>query len=324
MKKLIAVVALLVCAEATFAGYTYHNGYYYRGGYGYSRWYQPGYYSYGYYYQPYYYYQYEPYAPAYTPTAPAAPAAPAYSSDWKNEVLKYARTKDDTDAFMKALDAMGYRPKPAAAPGAAGYYAAPAQGATVIGTPVGYSMKTIQETYGGLDLNQGFSSAARLVQNAQALSGDGLKDLTGVLSQAGNNATRVAAALAEGAARSRIAESTRLAPSSRTATTTAGVAVVTAPAQASATAGTAKVVDKALSDDFMKRLAVPKCASCHSGATLKGGFDVTKYPQLTVEQTAIVIRYITSKDPKKRCPKAADGGPGVRLTLDEVDEFVHN
>lgn len=63
-----------------------------------------------------------------------------------------------------------------------------------------------------------------------------------------------------------------------------------------------------------------KCASCHTGDQAKqnGGFDVSKYFEITPEQKEVVLARLTTDDLKRRMPRTKDGAAGEALSPAEI------
>lgn len=337
MKKSLLVLLLLLSAAplASATEYTYSRGYYWNAGKAYtrSRYQQPGYYN-GYsYVQPYYFYTYNeaydvPATPTYTPPTP-----PAYAPGWKEKMVELAKSKDDLAAYQQALTALGYRYIPSA-PGlvyGGGYSTSTystfgAQGQTVYGYPA-YSVNALKDPYSTLDLNIPFQQSARLVQNMQTLTGQGMTDLSDRISEVNAGITRVAEANAVGRAAAAALLAARPAPSAttRTTVTSSSAATSTGGSVGSSTAtGTAAPATMLTTDAtaFLRDVGTPLCATCHSGATKKGSFDITAYPNLPIEQKRIVWARLITAEKGKRMPP--DDGQHQAVNVQQLAAFLAN
>ncbi len=244
------------------------------------------------YYQPYYQPTY--YAtPAYTAPAYTAPAAPVYNAaTWEAEAIKYAKQKDDYANFQKTMAALGINY-------ATSNYAAEAAYPGVSPTLYGYSYQTVKEAYGALDVNQLFQTQARLAagtKEAMAEANAAFASNVGVVTDA---QARVQEILAKGKAveASLIAANAQGSAKSTTTTTVIQPNVV------------ANVSDPSM-QAFLRDVAGPACASCHTGPKAKGNVDITQYASFTPQQKAVVLDRITTADMSKRMPRLADGKPG--------------
>ncbi len=254
----------------------------------YSTCYQPYYQT----YYPSYSYSYPSY-PTYTAPAYTAPAAPAYSTDWKTEAVKFAEKQDDYAKFLKTMQALGVT---YAAPGyAAAEVAYPAQAQTLYG----YSYQTVKEAYGALDVNQLFQTQARLAAGTKEAMAEANSAFAANVGAVSDAQARVAEILAKGKAveASLIAANAQGSAKSTTTTTVIQPNVV------------ANVSDPSM-QAFLRDVAGPACASCHTGPKAKGNVDITQYGSFTPAQKAVVLDRITTADLSKRMPRLADGKPG--------------
>lgn len=71
----------------------------------------------------------------------------------------------------------------------------------------------------------------------------------------------------------------------------------------------------------LQTLVQNKCVACHNPNKQSGGLDMTALAQLSSEQGESVLQRIIHPDPARRMPLAADGGPGHALSAAEVALF---
>lgn len=271
-------------------------------------------YSYTPYYAPAYY---SSYTPAYT--APVAyPAPTVVSTDWRSEIVKYASSLKEIEAFNQAMGIInpGYVAN-------ATYYGG--QGQTLYGAQPAYSVKatTVQET-NGINLELADQRSARFNDSLRETLGqaNGLRQDTIAQSIEGNARVAEIQAKAQSAALAMqqaaiLLQSANAAPSTKTTTTYSGSGTGQTVAQPAAVQ-----VDPSRAA-FMKNFGRPDCARCHSaGPTLKGGFDIETLPSLNRSQAAAVWSRITSDDPAKVMPKPEPGKPVVHLPADHLMQWA--
>ncbi len=73
--------------------------------------------------------------------------------------------------------------------------------------------------------------------------------------------------------------------------------------------------------EFLRTIAVPACASCHSGPNAKAHLDINQYAGFTPQQKAIILERITTDDLSKRMPRLPDGKAG-RLSVEGIRGFA--
>jgi mono/diheme cytochrome c family protein len=269
-----------------------------------------------------------------------APKPPPYGPDWQVKMLEYARSRDDYQAYLKSLEALGLRGQTYAFQGSVGSYAssyaAPAQGLS----QYGYSYQQIQTAYGDLSLSALYQQQGRLVQGAQLLAEKGLRDHTDLVAQAGDNQARVAEILAKAQAARTVLEGVNPQPSIRTETTIKGLGQSTVPPGAGKGRGEPLPPPKPKPEDrddddaavknatrFLQEVGIPRCGACHGPQGAKGGFEILKYPQMTGESKAKVWARLLAADPEKRMPQkgtADDHKPGEPLPPNELKAFLTN
>lgn len=327
-------------------GYTFRNGYWYRGSTPYYATAQTAYsyvpyYSYGqtyYYQQPYTYYTYEQ-APAetYTPKAQAP-------VNWKSELLKLAGARDEQLGYLNALRALGL-PQPLQAPAQGPYQAAPGYQSVPYTmnaqTQYGYSYSTVKDVYGDTNLNTLYQQAARLAQNSQALAGQATGDFSSLVQQDSTARGRVAEILARAQAAAATYRATEPPPSAHVTTsasasvTGSSTGVDTAPevqptvsAQAAPQQGYAQGQQgyAAQSQQAFATLVQNRCTGCHGGSDPAGKLTLTpqSYAQMSLADKARLIwPRLTHHDPQKRMPRSKDG-KAATLTPEELRLFYLN
>lgn len=310
-------------------GYATYQGdsYYWRGNDAYTRSLvtQPGYYQNGYYYAPQSYYQY-----SYHHTYKEA-ALPKYTDpDWRSKLLDLAAARDKAEAkirqnafeqqyFREAVEALGlqgnfrwngYGQAPPYAD--SGYGQSTYSGGSTV---YGYSVSKITDLYGDASLSVLYQQASRLAENAQRMGAQATTEFQGLVTQEGTNRARVAEILARGQAAQ---EALRAAEGS-----------------------SARIVEKSSSVKVVPKGQVPfmppvtdamppewaphaqeQCGSCHMGAEKKGGFDLSDFPTMSAEQRLSVVARLITSDPAKMMPRSTDGGPGHRLTAEQLRLWI--
>jgi hypothetical protein len=278
-----------------------------------------------------------------------------YSKDWRDRLLDLAAYRDkvegeirrqsaDQQAFLQAVESLGfthnfrmqnygvnpYSPIPY---GNGGYVSPNNYGATA-NTVYGYTYNTIKDVYGDSNLNALFQQSSRLAENAQTLGGQATQGFQENIAREGDNRARVAEILAQAQAAKTALDAAKPQASSRTETTSQltmqqqGGQQGAAQGQVQDQSGVGQAAPAVGASAAWVGLASNKCASCHSAKAqggIRGGFDVSQYPQMSPDKKQKVWARILHPDPAKRMPLAADGkSPGTALTADEVRIFVSN
>lgn len=315
---------LIVAVPANSTEYTYRDGFYWNGNAAYTRtqYYYPGYRTcYGY-VPGYYSYSYV-YDHTYTPPASYAPEVPAYGPDWQTAMVNYAKKRDDLATYLLALKALGVNGQQYAfQQGYYGYSAyTPAYQSSA--TQYGYSYKQLAEAYGTTDLNALFQQSARLAQGAQegAAAANGL--FNDNLKLANSGQATVAKIIAEGEARRKVLEASKLAPSAQVETVVEGAASGGAAGVPSVPAETAAAPPTAgLTEQQFLALRIQRCGACHSGPDAKAKLDMTKaWTAYDTTLRATIMARLTTIDPEKRMPRTKDGKP-ADLPFTEKVEFL--
>lgn len=187
-------------------------------------------------------------------------------------------------------------------------------------TQYGYSYNSIKQLYGDADLATIFQQAAQLTAQSQKLSGDATSGFQGLVSQEGNNRARVAEIIAKGQMAQQIVAALQAGPASEVK----GFSFKVTPAgiQRSEDGVTAEAKTSLL--EKWKALATERCSACHNAEVKKGNFDIAVYPSLTPDIKQKIWSVLTTPDDKTVMPRAQDGGPGKRLTPEELRLFFLN
>lgn len=306
-------------------GYSFYNGYWYYGNVAYTRtrYYQPGYWSYGVYYPGYYYYHYYRYnAPQQNYTPPVTPK----DTNWRTKLLQIAeyQVKENTEQrnFTEGIKALGLQ-NSLATTGNAGYsgYGYNVSVPVNASTQYGYSFQSIAQLYGDTNLNQIFQAAAQLTAGAQKLSGQATSDFQALVGQEGANRSRVAEILAKGQAAAQILNALK-GPSS---TNLQGFAFkVDSNGTIQKVDNGVAPLDKTVVAQQAAIIINTKCVSCHNPSNKKGGLDMTQYNSFSPEDKQVVWARITTDDQNKMMPRNPSGGPGQKLTSDELRILMAN
>lgn len=341
MRTALALACLLGVVCAASADYTLGaGGYYWNNGRPYTRSqaYQNGYYANGCYHPGYYYYQY---SEVYNYSAPAVTHKDA---DWRTKLLELAAQRDKFEGsirkdaaeqkyFLEAVEALGLKnnfrwESYGISPYGQNYkaYGGVDYGRLQLGeygananTLYGYSYNSIAQLYGDTDLATLYQQAARLADQSQKHGSQATTEFQALVEKEGHNRTKVAEILAKGQA---VQEFLRAIEGS-------GVSVSKQELKFRIEKdehGKPQVLKQENPDAFKawRAHAEQKCASCHNNTTKKGGFDVTSYPTMNLDQQISVIERLVTKDQTKVMPRNKDGAPGHRLTPEELKLWLLN
>jgi mono/diheme cytochrome c family protein len=314
MKKVLGLVLLLLLASSASAQTLGSDGYYYFAGYAepYTRTLvtTPGYYQGRCYYPGSSYYSYSVYVAPY-----AAPIkAPSYTPYWKEEIVKYAAQRDDHATYLLALKALGVQGQLYQFQQGYGYGYQNSYGVNA-STPYGYSYQTIAALYGDTNMNQLYQQSAQLTAGAQSLASDANSGFQQIVAQTGANQARVAEILAKGQAGAQVLKA--LSPNTLQQTTTVFGSTPGNGGQKPPAGDT----DKEQKFLAFQQLVSDRCASCHTGESKKGGFDISGYLGFSAGQKERVISTLTTNDPNRAMPRSPNGGVGQRLTEAEINLF---
>lgn len=324
-------------------GYTYRDGYWWKGGCAYCRekvyWYDRCGHC-------YYYWRYSKVPFAERVVERTVETVKSSDPDWRGKLLDIAAARDRTQGeiqkgqaeqnyFVQAVGALGltgnfniqnYGAFPLGGTLGQSFQlsAAGVQGNTVYGYQ-GYNQTA--DLYGSTDMNALYQQASRLTQNAQTLAGQAATDFSGLATQAGGNHAKVAEILAKGQAVQAMAKAITADPSAHVETRTFAFRV--GPGEDGKVKvepvepGNVAVNVQATAKQF-QALAAARCASCHTGQEAKGKFQIAQYVSLAPAAKAKVWERLVAPDGMKRMPRAKDGGPGHMLAPAEIALFLAN
>lgn len=340
----ILVFTLSICESQYSSSYVYDSksGYYTNNGCYYTRtlyqspgYWQGGCYRYG---ESYYVYTQVNYTPYVPPTVIINNPAPVYTPPPKfnvdEAILKIKADQEETKNFIAKLKAAGlsvydfppgtfppqYYPQyggPYNIQGQYYSYQYPVQGSTLYG----YGVKDVASLYGTTDLNQLYLQASQLAQGSQRLTSEATKGFQDLVGQAGENQAKIAEINAKG----HVVVALIKAMEGSSSAKYSGYSFKVSPG--GVVEKMENGVDPKLKGDLQKQLANlvgERCASCHAGPKVKGGFDITGYLDLNPQQKRIVWDRLTTDDSSKWMPRNADGSPGKKLSTEEMKLFFLN
>lgn len=355
MRLLLVIVALLLCALPSLAGgyadgfvedgYAYNvaSGYWFKGGYAYSRtridYSEPYVYCGRTYYQPYYYHRY-------TKVLDASTVKPS-DPDFRVKLLEIAKQRDAIEGairksanqhneFLESVQALGlsgnftfqgYGQAPSYANplryGSLQYGAYGQQNAATI-----YTYKEAVDAYNTLDPNVLFQQSASLTKGAQALAGQANTEFTGLVDRANAGIQRAAEIDAAGRASSAALAAARAAPQTSTQSSTTVIQPTPLVPQQLPPGDDEPAAMPKVGVRGGGRLPFPAanaCVSCHYGASAAAKFDISLWKGLPDERKGQIIRdHLLTTDQVKLMPRQKNGSPGPRLTLKQVREFAEN
>jgi len=336
-------------------GYSYPSYSYYPYSYSY---YPAGTYAAGYYNGTYYNGGYYPasvvYGTGYSASTYTAPAAASYSADWKSELLKVQKLRDEHAAYLQATKGLGFSLPlqspyggvpvlPPAPP--VNSYAHPNLGAYGVNgaTTYGMTVAQTQSAYGqqtplwAVDLMQLYQAQSRALERAQDTGKEAYQQFSSNVALTAQSAAAIAEITTKAQALAQIAQTLTPSPSSVTTTTTTasgsglgrqGAAPypggpASQPPGADAPAGPppgAQAAPRTPNEVILNvfRTAAGKCTKCHAGADPKGKFLVERYPGLGAPEQNKVLRRLFSENPEKQMPPPGE----PQLTTEELMSFV--
>lgn len=288
MTRLFACLCSLIFAGTLVASYPYtvyshgyrnSHGYYYDGYTGYWHWRQNN-----------TYWRYDPYSYHYIQTYPY-PAAPAATpKNYKEVIAESLARRQEHDDFMEALK-LAYPDYVAKE-----HKSSVQSGSTLYGT----SSTTVQ--IGGfpqIDLNVALQQLARSAEFQIQATGQIHTDLADIVQQATAGQRSIAEIIAKG-----IADAERI----RAA---AGPPV---SIKREFNIGQAKGIGTMPDADPPKQFKAldfnglnQSCMACHSGTTIKSGFDVTKFDSLPLDRRVFIVREHIMGTGPKAMPRDASG-----------------
>lgn len=301
------------------------NGRWERGGHEYYRtaYEAPGYWKCGAYYPGSVSYSYELYI---APTYVAPPVVPAYTEgSWKQDLLKYARQKQDFQEYLEAVKLLGLaQPQPAYNPyGLHGnYYQQTVTGyGANANTLYQYSQQPQQLLLTREDIillsqmqNQSGNQALALASNVQAGISSNLR-----ASIDGN------VEIARVVAKRDFAIAVLQSLNGPNSITNQGFEFKIGPDKGvNMDSSKATPEAKARIKTLWETSAKTNCASCHSGPKASGGFDVAEFPTMSQENQDVVLSRLLSADDKVRMPRDKEHPelPGKALGNAEMQVWI--
>lgn len=317
MKKFVSVMlAVIMFAGPALASapYTYNSadGYYYGAdGLAYTRkdnWeWVPGYYSgsgcYRCYKAGYYkftYYSYTAVAKAVTYRTPG----------WRDKLIDIAAAREESDAFINAVQVMGLARGVAAPP----TYAAAHYG--VSGQTV-YQATSVRDVYGLSAENEMIlmQQAAALGKDQMAYGDRGREGFMALVEKRMAGSLAVAELIAKGQVAAQVLNAARPEPRSSTTTTETYINPNVNPSPRP-TFNTGALTPG-------RQAAIASCVECHTGSQAKGGYQVAFHWTLTpADQMKVVERLVAEPADPIFMPQAKGGGPGKRLSTALILEFM--
>ncbi len=311
-RRLLVTLALLVLLALPSLGSAGPFG---RRSY-YSTCYSPSYSYYQPYYAPSYYQTYTPtYAPYVAPVAAPVPTVEAKS--WRTAVVDYAASLKEIEAFNQAMNTI----VPGYAAAHSTYYGG--QGQTLYGVSPAYSVKSAVVTENvGVNLELADQRSARLLDGTKEAFSSGMSQRQEFLAQSSQDSARTREINAKGNAAALVLQqaatllqSAEAAPSQKTTTTYSGTG------NAPVAVAQPNIVADPDMQTFLKTVAVPACASCHSGPNAKSKMDINQYASFNAAQKAAILERLLTDDPAKHMPRLPDGKPG-KLSGEAIRAFA--
>ena len=278
--------------------------------------------------------------------------------DWRNRLLDIAENRDKHEAeirkgafeqkyFLDAVNSLGLTGNfrwqnygagpPYPAGGELGFSAGYGHGAALLplnglytqtgtyqlgsygvnaSTVYGTSAKYLAEAYGDTNLNQLYQQANRLAENAQKLGGDATSNFSQLVREEGSNKARVAEIIARAEALRLMSQALDGPP--KTFTETKSVEI-----KPDRGGDDAAKQQSALIRERFELSWKDNCAACHDGPKAKGGFTKEVFLKMSKkEQMEHVFPLFTTPDPDKMMPRAKDGGPGKRMSDEEIKVWM--
>lgn len=324
--KWASVAIVLAFAGFSLADvYTFRDGYYWNGGRAYNRhqYYQQPYVYNGCYHAGYHYYKYEP-----VYVQPQQQTLDYRNQNWRSDLLGLMAQRDkfigqeraniqEHKYFMDALKFAGlegnFRWENY---GAYPYYGSSlqlSQNGVLGNTIYGYKYTDVASLFGDNDPQQLYQMAARLAEGAQKYAGDGTQNFMSLVDQNATNRLKAAEILAKGQAAAQALKAL------------ADPASVTVSKSLEVKSSSPSVVAAAAADPIKaKRDAViaTKCKDCHGQKRTDGGLDMLAFDSFDNQKRLTIFNRLTTPDVDKLMPRKPGGGPGERLSQEEVALFL--
>lgn len=308
MRLIISTLALLLFAATAKADYIQGpDGYWYSNGHAFTRTWVSGshYVSCGRLYQTAGYY-------TYTPVVVAAPVAtvPAYTPNWKSDLIKFLEVREDRIAYENSLRAIGLSvPGGYAQPNSALYGTFGVNTSTVYGHQP-QSLAQYANPFAP-NLDQYFLQAFQLAQGAQEATTAANQQFNGSLQLTADRAAQIAGINAR---RDAVIAFSKMLDGPPSATSSSSIFKIEggkiSPAE---TLPPPKDAAGTLQQRW--NLSAQRCATCHFGTKLEGGFDVSLFPKMAPDkQIAVVARMVLPKGDSKFMPKGGEPIPSAEIS----------
>ena len=226
-------------------------------------------------------------------------AAISYKTpNWRDRLLEIAAAREESDAFLTAVQAMGLT-RSVQVPYAPGN--------------VAYAQQSIIQSadyYGLLDVNLTIQQQAAMVRDATALVDRGIGGYVNISNAAMERERAIAEIRAKGQAAALVLQAAAAAPSAsfRTQESKTVPALPQPLAQAI---------------NLKRQAAIASCIQCHGAKDPQGGYRVELHWTLPPDKQLEVVRRLTlHEDEPKFMPRVAGGEAGKRLAPDLVMEFL--
>lgn len=336
-------------------GYTFHNGYWWRGNRAFTRQLvtSPGYYVGG---------CYHPGASSYTYTFAydyVAPVQPVQKQQvnyqdpgWRSKLLDIAAARDKAEFELRKsqfeqayyseairqlglegnfrLNGYGMLPPgfTGGVYGGVGTYgqltlsSAGHQGSTLYG----YSVNSLRQLYGDANLSVLYQQANRLAENAQRLSGQATTDFSALVGQEGGYRAKVAEILAKGQAVQQMLQALQT-PEQKfdlkqlQFRTLPGGQLQQMP---NADGVVPQVNLQSKVDPAFLAHMTQKCGACHTAPKRQDAFVIADWPNYDINKKAGVIARLVTQDEKERMPRNQDGSVGPQITPAELKLWLAN
>lgn len=290
---------LLLVPSASANGFTFRNGFWWRGGRSYTR-------------TPCLINGCQSFRYVATPQAAKASASVNVNvgavKDWRVKVLELAQGQQEQAYYIEAVKALGLRGGNNYGNGYGGGSYQLSQAGVNGSTVYGYNGFNAAAMYGDLNLNQLYQAQGRLADQAQAYGAEATGAMASLVDKAGQNQARVAAIIADSQAFAN--RMNALKESSFKVQTQSGTygPAPAAPPNSGNLPGTPLPNDDEDNAKVtpLQTLVKAECLSCHNATTKKGNFDLTK-DYLSEEEWNKMVERVFSPDPAKAMPRGADG-----------------
>jgi hypothetical protein len=228
---------------------------------------------------------------------------PPYSPDWKIELTKYMDARNDREAYLQAISALGV---PVQQHGYAQSHSTTVTAGSSADTLYGYSVKALQAY--NFDTSALYQQAYRLAQSSQEIGSKAVSEHNSLVQVAAESNTEAARIIAKGLAAGNVLKALEGPATLTTTSTTVGPAPAQMPL----------ANDAPRLDPRLVSLLQNKCIQCHGPSAPKGNLDLTKWAVLDATVKQKVLERTLTQDGAKRMPRNVDGSAGLPLSLDEI------